>query len=417
MVQHLYEYKHAIINKSLDSKKGKNPNARSFKNLKDWYSALNDYEFQSRCPIVLKNSHEDRYYTFICSRKHCPFKIILAAYIGERRRKREKEIRNDRGERQRNGEDDFEDAIDAAIASVRDPTEKNYFDSDSDSDSHPEFSSSNDDDDDDVYGDEDGQSALKSYYMVNSIEPFHNHPLDNNMTLRKFVLTKISKILQYDLNFDAFLQKYYKNEEDIDDALDQFSISSYVETSGLLNILKDRYGMSSFELDKKMISEIGVRVAGYKSRFLSKWKKELQLRRKEEENGYIDDSDLETMNNAVKDSEEETDRRQRKRRKIKRKVTGEESTLGQEKTSIFLLKPSNADETSILSVDDTSLLEQNKQLQKIIIKNSTENDSDDPNKSAEKSTDFNETLKILSYHLKRSRKTSNRNERSNGGLI
>ena len=73
-----YEYKHPIINKDLaiGAHGGK-----KFPTLGAWYDVINEYEFQTRCPIILKNSHRNKHFTFACHLKNCPFKVLLS-YAG-----------------------------------------------------------------------------------------------------------------------------------------------------------------------------------------------------------------------------------------------------------------------------------------------------------------------------------------------
>ena len=78
LVVNYYEYKHPIINKDLaiGAHGGK-----KFPTLGAWYDVINEYEFQTRCPIILKNSHRNKHFTFACHLKNCPFKVLLS-YAG-----------------------------------------------------------------------------------------------------------------------------------------------------------------------------------------------------------------------------------------------------------------------------------------------------------------------------------------------
>ena len=54
---------------------------QKFPTLGAWYDVINEYEFQTRCPIILKNSHRNKHFTFACHLKNCPFKVLLS-YAG-----------------------------------------------------------------------------------------------------------------------------------------------------------------------------------------------------------------------------------------------------------------------------------------------------------------------------------------------
>lgn len=293
----LYEYKHPIINKQLASG-ADDHSGRKFPTLNAWYNVVNDYEFQARCPIILKNSHRNKHFTFACHLKDCPFKVLLS-YCGNQRgleneqqreqqhhhhdlnhslvsleRKPKLEGDKDGLNDQEGGQvgvsegneadarkyteadaedDDVSAAIAAAVAAVQDVRQK-----------------------DGQYGDEymnssrGSEGAVRGPFVVTKIEPYHNHPLESNLTLSKFVLTKVPRILQHDLNFDQILESLC-NEDD--NTVSKFRVSQYVEESGLLDILKERYGLTDSEIDKKLLSHISRRVTTYKARFVLKKKK------------------------------------------------------------------------------------------------------------------------------------------------
>ena len=268
----LYEYRHPIINKSLASSADENA-GRRFPTLESWYQVVNDYEFQARCPIILKNSHRNKHFTFACHLKDCPFKVLLSYCGGQRSIEEEDEDRSnglvpldkkDGGEKLKNGhgtgagaggsatnpggedaeDDDVSAAIAAAVAAVQDSrhTKDEY----------------------------EENSGVRGPFVVTKIEPYHNHPLESNLTLQEFVLTKVPRILQHDLNFDQILESLC-NEDD--NTVSKFRVSQYVEESGLLDILKERYGLTDAEIDKKLLSQISRRVTTYKARFVLKKKK------------------------------------------------------------------------------------------------------------------------------------------------
>ncbi|QLQ78139.1 hypothetical protein HG537_0A03860 [Torulaspora globosa] len=277
----LYEYKHPIINKQLASSSDDH-SGRKFPSLNAWYNVVNDYEFQARCPIILKNSHRNKHFTFACHLKDCPFKVLLS-YCGNQRgldsessgeqhelnhslvsleRKpkleEEKQSLESEGDGRKYSEADAEDddvsaAIAAAVAAVQDVRQK-----------------------DGQFGEEYGspgrgsENGVRGPFVVTKIEPYHNHPLESNLSLSKFVLTKVPRILQHDLNFDQILESLC-NEDD--NTVSKFRVSQYVEESGLLDILKERYGLTEAEIDKKLLSHISRRVTTYKARFVLKKKK------------------------------------------------------------------------------------------------------------------------------------------------
>lgn len=84
-------------------------------------------------------------------------------------------------------------------------------------------------------------------FVVTKIEPYHSHPLEDNLSLGKFILTKIPKILQNDLKFDQILESSYNNSNH---TVSKFKVSHYVEESGLLDILMQRYGLTAEDFEK-----------------------------------------------------------------------------------------------------------------------------------------------------------------------
>lgn len=235
----LYEYKHPIINKDLVN----GENKKIFENLESWYDVVNDYEFQSRCPIILKNSHRNKHFTFACHLKSCPFKVLLSysGNIGSIDGNDLHHSHHDVGDidKKVNVEDDVTAAIAAAVAAVT------------------------------SHGDNDSES-VKGPFTVTKIEPYHNHPLESNLSLSKFVLTKIPKILQNDLKFDSILESLCNEDHN---TVAKFRVSQYVEESGILEIIKERYGLVDQDLDKKFLSHIARRITTYKARFVLKKKK------------------------------------------------------------------------------------------------------------------------------------------------
>lgn len=258
----LYEYKHPVINKQLASG-ADDQSGRKFPTLSAWYNVVNDYEFQARCPIILKNSHRNKHFTFACHLKNCPFKVLLS-YCGNQRGidGEESQIHQDLNHSLVNldkpkleegkEDDDVSAAIAAAVAAVQDVRHgEEYLGA-----STGTARSSND--------------SVRGPFVVTKIEPYHNHPLESNLTLSMFVLTKVPRILQHDLNFDQILESLC-NEDD--NTVSKFRVSQYVEESGLLDILKERYGLTDAEIDKKLLSQISRRVTTYKARFVLKKKK------------------------------------------------------------------------------------------------------------------------------------------------
>ncbi|AGO10405.1 AaceriABL051Wp [[Ashbya] aceris (nom. inval.)] len=236
----LYEYKHPIINKKLAS----TDERKSFPTLESWYDVVNDYEFQARCPIILKNSHRNKHFTFACHLKTCPFKVLLSysggaggAHVGAVNAQGDKDVDD---EKKVSVEDDVTAAIAAAVAAVANTGGT-------------------------------GEESVKGPFTVTKIEPYHNHPLESNLSLFKFVLTKIPKILQNDLKFDSILETLC-NEDD--NTVAKFRVSQYVDESGILEIIKERYGLTDQELDKKLLAQIARRITTYKARFVLKRKKQ-----------------------------------------------------------------------------------------------------------------------------------------------
>ncbi|AMD18853.1 HBL049Wp [Eremothecium sinecaudum] len=252
----LYEYKHPIINKDLAS----TDERKSFPTLESWYDVVNDYEFQARCPIILKNSHRSKHFTFACHLKSCPFKVLLSYSGGSGSQashgdtggpispnggsmERDKDVSETgvEDEKKVNVEDDVSAAIAAAVAAVANT------------------------------GSQHNENSMKGPFTVTKIEPYHNHPLETNLSLFKFVLTKIPKILQNDLKFDSILETLC-NEDD--NTVAKFRVSQYVDESGILEIIKERYGLTDQELDKKLLAQIARRITTYKARFVLKRKKQ-----------------------------------------------------------------------------------------------------------------------------------------------
>ena len=332
----LYEYKHPIINKELAT----GPDAASrkqFPTLEAWYDVVNDYEFQARCPIILKNSHRNKHFTFACHLKSCPFKVLLS-YSGhnkdgpfaqheggagsgadddeDERVKRELGAGHPHAHAHGHGHahshspsaglkdehDDVSAAIAAAVAAVTDGSNgANGNDNNDnntninggsggpghgvsvgrgsaeDSISGPATGSGAGSDhngsaDDSLLDPDDPQqmSSVRGPFTVTKIDPYHNHPLESNLSLSKFVLTKVPRILQNDLKFDSILESLCNDE---DNTVAKFRVSQYVEESGILDILKERYGLSDQDLDKKLLSHIARRITTYKARFVLKKKK------------------------------------------------------------------------------------------------------------------------------------------------
>ncbi|CEP60939.1 DNA-binding protein ABF1 LALA0_S02e03114g [Lachancea lanzarotensis] len=271
----LYEYKHPIINKELAT--GPDVNSRrQFATLETWYDVVNDYEFQARCPIILKNSHRNKHFTFACHLKSCPFKVLLS-YSGQNKdgpfespRDEDDEDDEESGANNVDGgahRDDVSAAIAAAVAAVTDtkPGRGNGH----------HHSHHQDHDDEDAVTDVSGLDAhqlgsVRGPFTVTKIDPYHNHPLESNLSLSKFVLTKVPRILQNDLKFDSILESLCNDD---DNTVAKFRVSQYVEESGILDILKERYGLSDHDLDKKLLSHIARRITTYKARFVLKKKK------------------------------------------------------------------------------------------------------------------------------------------------
>lgn len=247
----LYEYKHPIINKDLGQIDNPTGQKRTFPTLESWYDVINDYEFQARCPIILKNSHKNKHFTFACHLKNCPFKILLSYQGPNSSQNGSPDSSLGGGGSSRLGidshhhshmEDDEDDdaAVTAAIAAA-------------------------------VAAVADSEESIKGPFAVTKIEPYHNHPLEANLSLQRFVLSKIPKILQVDLKFDAILESLC-NEDD--STVAKFRVAQYVEESGIIDIIKQRYGLTDNELDKKMLGHIARRVTTYKARFVLKRKKD-----------------------------------------------------------------------------------------------------------------------------------------------
>ena len=386
----LYEYKHPIINTELAAS-GIDSEPRKFATLDAWQDVINDYEYQARCPIILKNSHRNKHFTYACHLKGCPFKILLSysnnepffdngnvsnaaaaaaaaahnivhghddingnananaaasdthiimeSKMGpgsgngtdnshEQHKGGEGETDNS-PQQHRYAESDatdqnVSDAIAAAVAAVdplkmdsakkeaeevgegRNGSSTTTADSklgvkdegsnavdgtttghapagsnkdsgstkESTTDNTPNFSV------DDImlaaHGASDLQNmSIRGPFIVTKIEPYHNHSLEENLTLDKFVLTKVPRILQFDLNFDETLEEIYQKSNH---SLSKFKVSQFVEESGLLDILKHRYHLGPEDINKKFISLISRRVTTYKARFVLKKKRSGEYR-------------------------------------------------------------------------------------------------------------------------------------------
>ncbi|KAH3899783.1 DNA-binding protein ABF1 SCDLUD_004074 [Saccharomycodes ludwigii] len=80
----LYRYDHPVLNDNLivDTHNTALANSnieKQFKTLEDWYDVVNDYELKFHCPIILKNSHKNKHYTFACNNnKNCPFRVMVS---------------------------------------------------------------------------------------------------------------------------------------------------------------------------------------------------------------------------------------------------------------------------------------------------------------------------------------------------
>lgn len=360
----VFEYEHPILNNTLTTGT-ETSSPRKFKSLQSWYNVINDYEFKARCPIILKNSHKNRHFTFACHLKTCEFKVLLSYAGGETSisipqsptnttttttplphtttTTTTTKIENDdlfashnvkkqtlipssatsnkniytdshlvslTDHNHNNTDDDDDDddddvetirkysendaipsapannnkqnnntdahvtaAIAAAVAAVQDSTHHHTStqqqqqqqeagdggDTDADIDTLLEHSVRFLSDD-----------PVPGPFVVTKIYPYHNHPLEANMSLDKFVLTKIPKILQHDLNFDTTLEDLYKKGNN---SMNKFKVGLFVTDSGLLDIIKERYHLDDKYIDKKYISLISRRVTTYKARFVLKKKK------------------------------------------------------------------------------------------------------------------------------------------------
>ncbi|CCD26402.1 uncharacterized protein NDAI_0H02280 [Naumovozyma dairenensis CBS 421] len=398
-MQHLYEYRHPIINNNLLP--GGDPNsAPKFPTLESWYNAVNDYEFQSRCPIILKNSHKNKHFTFACHLKECHFKILLS-YCGHQRddnviRSPSNTIAglNDNGSIDTNSNnnsnihssiDHHNDNQNIASSLLTEKTEnieeihkgsaepetdtllnvnnnhnKNTQPSEAKDDesrkyipnaevdvelaaavaktalessnvnadvnstelnkSNGDFPSNdstdnrlttenknettankngdannntnvNDNDNNNnsaniisqgfnPFSNEaimDSQRSQRSKeqilgpFVVTKMEIYHTHPLEANLTLDQFVLTKIPRILQNDLDFDQTLEELYSSGNH--NEVTKFRVSQFVEESGIVDIIKARYGLAHEYFTKRYCSLIARRVTTYKARFVLKMKR------------------------------------------------------------------------------------------------------------------------------------------------
>ncbi|CCK70511.1 DNA-binding protein ABF1 KNAG_0E02510 [Huiozyma naganishii CBS 8797] len=329
-----YEYKHPVINNYLAvgsgdgdgdvGDVGDGDGTRKFQDLQEWYNVINDYEFKSRCPIILKNSHKNKHFTFACHLKGCPFKVLLSYAGNETTGSPEEnepasggsggfaprphptvdsilaataadvlshsELHSLAGKQAARGTDQEQEtdvnggdanvsaAIAAAVAAVQDDEGAVA------STSHVQLKRETDkglEGKHEEHGD--GGARLEDHgisfsqedpvrgpFIVTKIEPYHNHSLEENMALDKFVLTKVPRILQHDLNFDEVLEELYRRGNN---SMNKFKVSQFVEESGLLEIIKRRYHLSDDDISKKFTSLISRRVTTYKARFVLKKKK------------------------------------------------------------------------------------------------------------------------------------------------
>lgn len=307
----LYEYKHPIINKQLASG-ADDQSGRKFPSLEAWYNVVNDYEFQARCPIILKNSHRNKHFTFACHLKDCPFKVLLS-YCGNQNGMQddlEGSMQHDHDHEsghslvpldQKPKMEDQDSKLKAIGGGPQDSSDHNQDDPNQETRKYTDADAEDDDvsaaiaaavaavqdvrgKDDNQFGEDymtspgghtnsGGRSSdqtVRGPFVVTKIEPYHNHPLESNLSLSKFVLTKVPRILQHDLNFDQILESLCNDE---DNTVSKFRVSQYVEESGLLDILKERYGLTDADIDKKLLSHISRRVTTYKARFVLKKKK------------------------------------------------------------------------------------------------------------------------------------------------
>ncbi|CAI4034655.1 hypothetical protein SMKI_11G1030 [Saccharomyces mikatae IFO 1815] len=464
LVVNYYEYKHPIINKDLaiGAHGGK-----KFPTLGAWYDVINEYEFQTRCPIILKNSHRNKHFTFACHLKNCPFKVLLS-YAGnsassetsspsasnntnpldtpdhihhhsDNMSNDDNNSNNDNNNKVSNDSkldfvtddleyhlanthpDDGHDKIeprnnnvsgnnddeadannifkqqsvtiknDAEVDSlnkssidqnlentngsatandssthhhnddddVHTQMTKNYSDVVNDEDINvaianavanvdsqsnnkhnskdDDATSNNDDHDNNNDNNNNGNSNsndnagshgvsthspssirdtsmnldvfnsatddIPGPFVVTKIEPYHSHPLEDNLSLGKFILTKIPKILQNDLKFDQILESSYNNSNH---TVSKFKVSHYVEESGLLDILMQRYGLTAEDFEKRLLSQIARRITTYKARFVLKKKKmgeynDLQPSSSSNNNNGADDelSNTNMRNNSI----------------------------------------------------------------------------------------------------------------------
>ncbi|CCE64143.1 hypothetical protein TPHA_0G03020 [Tetrapisispora phaffii CBS 4417] len=326
-MSNLYEYKHSVINKNLAVTEDAGIDNKKFETLDDWYKVIQDYEFQARCPIILKNSHRNKHFTFACHLKNCQFKILLS-YCGNNRdalinninlhdiddidnhvalsqsklssnnAAADTSTNNDVDDSNVDTElrtkkydadavDDDDDVTAAIVAAVAAVNNNNNNDEDDDggrgvksegvSESKSKSSDDNSnegglviDDYDHSQNNNGGKNELRGPFMVTKIDPYHNHPLESNLSLQKFVLTKIPKILQNELNFDQKLEELCNEEEN---TISKFKVAQFVEDSDLLPVLKKNFKLSDDDIDKTFKGQIARRVTTYKARFVLKKKK------------------------------------------------------------------------------------------------------------------------------------------------
>ncbi|KAH7584937.1 ARS-binding factor 1 [Nakaseomyces glabratus] len=306
-VKDVYEYSHPIINNALavSASEQQGKEVRRFATLADWYDVINDYEFQSRCPIILKNSHRNKHFTFACHLKNCPFKILLSyssagMHHGHaqddmyRSKDEDVDALNDGAHDHKLEYHDVDDpqvtaAIAAAVAAVgkdsSDPhnaataaaaaaaaatnggeDHKNLV-QDTQPSAHSQAQAQAS-----VRPNSNAPETIRGPFVVTKIIPYHDHPVQDNLSLDKFVLTKIPRILQNELNFDDVLETLVA-EGASDGDVAKFRVSEYVEHSGLLDIIKARYDLMDSDITKKFLSQIARRVTTYKARFVLRKKK------------------------------------------------------------------------------------------------------------------------------------------------
>ena len=141
-------------------------------------------------------------------------------------------------------------------------------------------------------------------FVVTKIEPYHNHSLEDNLPLTKFVLTKVPKILQNELDFDVLLENMFTKGNH---TLSKFKVSQYVESSGLLKIIKDRYHLSDGIINKKFTSLISRKVTTYKARFVLKKKRSGDYNKLPDTSSFLNDGSVVTPDSLSSLNHERTD--------------------------------------------------------------------------------------------------------------